>query len=133
MKKKLIEMYGLKEGPFDDLNKQLGSAKSVARDPRAPQQRARVGQSGDVQKAQADLDQSKSVFDEAAGEEVQVSLAPEEIDWIVRMAQRSQGTAWAYGNDKAPEGLADKLNAGEKSGSSASMSVSKKTPFGGGM
>jgi hypothetical protein len=60
--KKLTEIYGLNEGPFDDINRQLAGAQSVARDPRSPQQRARVGQSGAVQKAQADLDQSKSVF-----------------------------------------------------------------------
>lgn len=50
------------EGPFDDLNKQLGGAQSVARDPRSQQGQVRVGKGGGVQRAQADLDQSRSVF-----------------------------------------------------------------------
>jgi hypothetical protein len=75
--KLLFEMFGMKvvgtpainkikEGPFDDINKQMSGAKSVAGNGGAT--RARVGQSGDVQKAQADLDGARSVFkkDEAA-------------------------------------------------------------------
>lgn len=60
-RKKLTELYHISEGSFDDINKSLSGAKSVAQDPRT---KPRVGVSGAAQKAQADLDQSKSIFDE---------------------------------------------------------------------
>lgn len=52
------------EGQFDDLNKQLGSAQSVFG---GGARSARVGQGDQVQRRQADLDQSKSVRREAFG------------------------------------------------------------------
>lgn len=64
--KKLTEIYGLDEGQFDDINRQLAGAQSVARDPRFPQQRTRVGQSGAAQRAQVDLDRSRSIFAKGA-------------------------------------------------------------------
>lgn len=67
-RRKLTEIYGLGEdSSLDAINKSLSGAKSVARDPRAAQSPARVGAGGATQKAQGDLDQSKSIFDEAAG------------------------------------------------------------------
>lgn len=124
--KKLIEMYGLKEGPFDSINKQLGSTKSVARDPRAPQQKARVGQSGAVQKAQADLDQSKSVFDEAAGKTTALNLTDEELNAIRRWAGE-------YREDPGAEELLKKIEDAENDGgggtpfSSSSSSSSSRS------
>lgn len=78
-KQLLAEMFGIvglpainkvtvTEGPYDDINRQLAGAKSVAGG--GGGQRPRVGQGGDVQRAQTQLDTSRSVFkkptDEAA-------------------------------------------------------------------
>jgi hypothetical protein len=64
-KMKLTEIYGLKEGPFDDINKQLGGAQSVARDPRAKQQQQSQARDPSLSKTQSDLNRSKSIFDGA--------------------------------------------------------------------
>ncbi len=64
-KKSLLEMYRIKEGPFDDINKQLGTAKSVARDPRQSGGQQQRSNDPAVKQAQGDLDNSKSIFDEA--------------------------------------------------------------------
>lgn len=61
--KRLTEIFGLNEGPFDDINKQLAGAKSVAG---GSSQRTRVGASGAAQRAQADLDQSTSIVKKEA-------------------------------------------------------------------
>lgn len=137
MKRRLTEIYGLKEGPFDDINRQLGGAQSAARDPRTPQQKARVGSSGAAQRAQADLDQATSVAKrEALGDEKThpVDLTVDEMHAIANWADM-------YGDDEDPKLLRkieDALRRAEGSdGDSSSMSMtrvtSRKTPFGGGM
>ncbi len=130
-KKSLVEMYRIKEGPYDDINKSLSTAKSVAGNPSGQAQKPRVGADGASQKAQTDLDNSKSIFDETLGDDqgIAVNLTPEEINWVVSLAQRSQGTAWPYG-EKAPRGLADKLNAAERGPESSSSSMSSTRSVG---
>jgi len=128
MKKKLLELYRIIEGPFDDINKSLSGAKSVARDPRAQQQQQQQSQARDpsLSKTQSDLNRSKSIFDEATGDDqYALALNQDEIEDIKDWAEQ-------HG---APE-LLTKINAamaavgGNKTGgSSMSMSRTTKTGF----
>ena len=86
MKSRLCEYFGMSEGEFDALNRQLGSAQSLRGGPRTEpgvrkqQDRARRWSPG-VAKAQSDMDSAQSVLKkEAAGG--QVSFTPEELKWI---------------------------------------------------
>ncbi len=82
MKKKLTEIYGLREGPFDDINKQLGSAQSVARDPRSSGRPQQKSNDPSVNKAQDDLNKSKSIFDEAPMMPAQSMTVKDLIDFL---------------------------------------------------
>lgn len=85
--KKLTEIYGLSEGPFDDINRQLGSAQSVAGQPRGKSQ-------GNPQfkKAQDDLNASRSVAKrEATGDEtMNLPLTADQCEALKRALQPSK-------------------------------------------
>ena len=68
--KKLTKIYGLKEGPFDDVQQQLNRSQSVLGGPttapsvRKYQDRAKR-HSPATARAQSELDSARSIFDEA--------------------------------------------------------------------
>jgi hypothetical protein len=88
-RKKLLELYRIKEGQFDDINKSLGSAQSVAADPRAKGGQQKPSSDPRVAKAQGSLDKSKSIFDESAGD-FTLSLTRDEIISISTWADEYQ-------------------------------------------
>lgn len=126
--KKLTEIYGLNEGPFDDVQNQLNGAQSLRGGPtstdnvRKHQDRAKRWDK-DVAKAQSDIDSAKSVFGEAAGEH-QVCPAHDHSDLM----------AGEYREYEGAQELIDKLEAAQNGGMASSSSSShtsmKRTPFG---
>lgn len=110
--KKLTEIYGLDEGEFDDINKQLGSSQSVAG--RGTQSRQRVGQSGDVQRAQSDLDNSKSVFAKDESLEEATPFTSQKTSMSVSSGSKFTDTP-AGGSLETVEDLLHKIMAGGES------------------
>ena len=94
MKGRLKEFFGLSEGPFGDVERQLGRAQSLRGGPRTEpsvrkhQDRARR-YTPDVAKAQSDVDSAQSIFKrEAAGDGKSVHLSPKEMSLIVGWANQ---------------------------------------------
>lgn len=85
-RKKLLEFYRIKEGQFDDINKSLGSAQSVAADPRAKSGQQKPSSDPRVAKAQGSLGKSKSIFDEAEEPPIPVNLTKKELIKIATWA-----------------------------------------------
>lgn len=116
--KKLTEIYGLSEGPFDDINKQLGSAQSVARDPRSPQ---RGKYTGSTAKMQADVDSATSVVKKEAGyasgdDEVPINLTVREMTMIMAWAVEKQ-------NPELQKKFRAAINGADAAASSSSSST----------
>jgi hypothetical protein len=133
VKKKLIEMYGLSEGPFDDVQNKLNRSQSVIGGPRTEpsvrkhQDRA-ARHSTDTARAQSDIDSAQSIFQREAlgdGETTPVDLTKKELQMIA-------GWAAFAGATESPQAksLLDKIESAMGTSSSMGMRV-KRTPFGG--
>lgn len=123
-KKSLVEMYRIKEGPYDDINKSLSTAKSVAGTPQA--QKPRVGADGASQKAQTDLDNSKSIFDEGSpwGEkgDIELSLTKQEANALAAfLDHRDDLRSKLSGLMPALDALSDKLGDAGAQGTAGAM------------
>ena len=97
-KKILAEMFGvgglvvipaLKEAGLDDVNKQLGTARSVFKTKR-PDPRDKT-HTPDTARAQSDMDSAKSIFDEAAGGNgAQITGDRETLDALMQCLQEAE-------------------------------------------
>lgn len=85
---RLLEFFGMSEGEFDSLNRQLAGATSVAK----PQRKYTPS----TAKAQSDVDSARSVVKkEASGLGMQVHFTNQELDRIMDWAAEDQGDPMA--------------------------------------
>lgn len=118
--KSLLEFFGIKEGPYDDLNRQLGQAQSLRGGPRTePSVRRNQDRASrwtpSTARAQSDMDSAQSVVKREAAGDVTVNLTSVEASIL-------KGLVGEYHDGPERGQLLKKLEgSGEESGHPDSM------------